>query len=86
MVKSQRRIFSGAPWESLVGYARAVVSGDFIFVAGTIGRDPVTGDLPETVTDQCANALKVIEHALTDAGGTFADVVRVIPALTDIYP
>jgi len=79
----RRSILSGAPWESLVGYARAVVSGDFIFVAGTIGRDPVTGVLPGSVTDQCANALAIIAAALADAGAGFADVVRVIYYLPD---
>ncbi len=79
----RRSILSGAPWESLVGYARAVVSGDFIFVAGTIGRDPATGVLPGSVTDQCANALAIIAAALGEAGAGFADVVRVTYYLPD---
>ena len=79
----RRSILSGAPWESLVGYARAVVSGDFIFVAGTVGRDRVTGVLPNSVTDQCANALAIIGAALGDAGAGFADVVRVTYYLPD---
>jgi enamine deaminase RidA (YjgF/YER057c/UK114 family) len=79
----RRSILSGAPWESLVGYARAVISGDFVFVAGTVGRDPVTGVLPETVTDQCANALAIIAAALADAGASFSDVVRVTYYLRD---
>ncbi|MFZ4688319.1 MAG: Rid family hydrolase [Polymorphobacter sp.] len=79
----RRSILSGAPWESLVGYARAVVSGDFVFVAGTVGRDPVTGTMPEAVTDQCANALAIIAAALADAGASFADVVRVTYYVAD---
>jgi enamine deaminase RidA (YjgF/YER057c/UK114 family) len=79
----KRRIFSGGPHEPLVGYARAVVSGDFIFVAGTIGRDSVTNIMPPSVTDQCANALKIIEAALAEAGASFADVVRVTYYLPD---
>ena len=79
----RRSIHSGAPWEALVGYARAVVSGDFVFVAGTIGRDPVTGLVPEAVTDQCAIALSIIEAALTQAGASFADVVRVTYYVAD---
>lgn len=89
MKDARRSIYSGAPWESLVGYARAVVSGDFVFVAGTVGRDPVTGDIPEAVTDQCANALNVIENALSEAGANFADVVRVtyyLPDRSDFEP
>ncbi len=79
----RRSILSGAPWESLVGYARAVVSGDFVFVAGTIGRDPATGVLPDSVTDQCTNALAIIATALADAGAGFGDVVRVTYYLPD---
>ncbi len=79
----RRSILSGAPWESLVGYARAVVSGDFVFVAGTVGRDPATGVLPDGVADQCANALSIIGAALAEAGVSFADVVRVTYYLPD---
>ena len=79
----RRSILSGAPWESLVGYARAVVSGDFVFVAGTIGRDPVSGRLPDVVTEQCANALAIIAAALGEAGAGFADVVRVTYYVAD---
>ena len=79
----RRSILSGAPWEALVGYARAVVSGDFVFVAGTIGRDPVTGLLPDAVTDQCANALAIIAAALGEVGAGFADVVRVTYYVAD---
>jgi enamine deaminase RidA (YjgF/YER057c/UK114 family) len=79
----RRSIHSGAPWEALVGYARAVVSGDFVFVAGTIGRDPATGLVPEAVTAQCANALSIIEAALAEAGASFADVVRVTYYVAD---
>jgi enamine deaminase RidA (YjgF/YER057c/UK114 family) len=78
-----RRIFSGGPHEPLVGYARAVVSGNFVFVAGTTGRDPATNAMPPTVVEQCANALAIIEAALVDAGASLADVVRVTYYLPD---
>jgi enamine deaminase RidA (YjgF/YER057c/UK114 family) len=80
---SRRNIHSGAPWEALVGYCRAVVSGPFVFVAGTVGRNPDTGALPADVESQCANALRIIGAALTDAGVSFADVVRVTYYLPD---
>jgi enamine deaminase RidA (YjgF/YER057c/UK114 family) len=79
----RRSITSGAPWEALVGYARAVVSGDFVFVAGTVGRDPATGLVPGPVTEQCAIALSIIEAALAEAGAGFADVVRVTYYVAD---
>jgi enamine deaminase RidA (YjgF/YER057c/UK114 family) len=70
-------LFSGSPFEAQVGYARAVVAPPFVFVAGTVGRDPATGDLPTDVEGQCRNALAIIGKALADAGAGFADVVRV---------
>lgn len=80
---TRRAITSGSPFEAKVGYARAVVSGDFVFVAGTVGRDPETNLLPDAVTDQCRNALAIIAAALAEAGAGFADVVRVVYYLPD---
>jgi enamine deaminase RidA (YjgF/YER057c/UK114 family) len=73
----RRNIHSGSPFEAMVGYCRAVVQPPFVFVAGTIGRDPDTGELPADVEGQCANALRIIAVALADAGASFSDVVRV---------
>jgi enamine deaminase RidA (YjgF/YER057c/UK114 family) len=80
---SPRRIHSGAPWEALVGYCRAVIAPPFVFVAGTVGRNPDTGELPPDVEGQCANALAIIGRALEQAGASFADVVRVTYYLPD---
>lgn len=80
---NRRAIFSGSPFEAKLGYARAVVSGEFVFVSGTTGRDPVTGDMPASVEAQCTNALAIIEAALAEAGASFADVVRVTYYLPD---
>lgn len=74
---TRRSVSSGSPFEAQIGYARAVVSGDFVFVSGTTGRDPDTGEMPDAVEAQCANALRTIEAALGEAGASFADVVRV---------
>ena len=74
---------SGSPFEAQVGYSRAVVQGDWCFVAGTTGTDPETKVMPDSVADQAANALKVIGKALHDAGFSFADVVRVTYYITD---
>ncbi len=71
-----KRIFSGSPFENKVGYARAVVAGGFVHVAGTVGA----GD---TVTEQCRAALATIERALAEAGASFADAVRVTYYLPD---
>jgi enamine deaminase RidA (YjgF/YER057c/UK114 family) len=71
-----KRIFSGGEFEAKLGYCRAVVAGGFVHVAGTCGQ----GD---TVTDQCKDALRIIEAALTQAGAGMADVVRVTYMLSD---
>jgi len=76
-------ISSGSPFEAQVGYSRAVVQGDWCFVAGTTGTDPETKAMPESVADQAANALKVIGKALAEAGFGFADVVRATYYITD---
>ena len=76
-------ISSGSPFEAQVGYSRAVVQGDWCFVAGTTGTDPETKIMPESATEQTANALKVIGKALEEAGFSFADVVRVTYYITD---
>ena len=76
-------ISSGSPFEAQVCYSRAVVQGDWCFVAGTTGTDPETKVMPDSVADQAANALKVIGKALHDAGFSFADVVRVTYYITD---
>lgn len=76
-------ISSGSPFEAQVGYSRAVVQGDWCFVAGTTGTDPETRAMPESVVDQGKNALKVIGKALEEAGFSFSDVVRVTYYITD---
>lgn len=80
---TRRLISSGSPFEKQVGYSRAVVQGDWCFVAGTTGYDPETRAMPEDVADQAKNALTVIERALTEAGFSFADVVRATYYITD---
>ncbi|MFZ2995451.1 RidA family protein [Sphingobium sp.] len=80
---SRHLITSGSPFEAQVGYSRAVVQGDWCFVAGTTGTDPDTKEMPDSVVDQGVNALKVIGKALDEAGFSFADVVRVTYYITD---
>ena len=79
-----RRISSGGPYEARIGYCRAVVTGDdWVHVAGTVGQDYATGDVPEDVVDQCRLALATIGRALAEAGAGFGDAVRVRYILPD---
>jgi len=71
-----RRLGSGAPWEPVVGYSRAVVAGPFVFVAGTTGTvdGRVVGE--DDAYAQTAQALRNIEAALATAGAALSDVVQ----------
>lgn len=76
-------ISSGSPFEAQVGYSRAVVDGDWCWVAGSTGYDPDTRVMPGAVTEQAANALKVIKAALAEGGFSLSDAVRVTYYITD---
>jgi len=80
---SRRLISSGSPFEKVAGYSRAVVDGDFCFVAGTTGYDYTTMTLPADVTSQTRNCFKTIEGALREAGFAMADIVRATYYITD---
>lgn len=80
---TRRLISSGSPFEAVIGYSRAVVQGDWCFVAGTTGRDPVTGEMPRDAAEQASNALAIIAAALAEAGFALTDVVRATYYVTD---
>ncbi len=79
----RRAILSGSSYERDVGYARAVVSGDIIFVSGTTGFDYTTMTIATDVVTQCDQALRNIATALAEASASLADVVRVRYILSD---
>jgi enamine deaminase RidA (YjgF/YER057c/UK114 family) len=81
---SRRVISTGSPFEKTAGYSRAVVDGDFCFVAGTTGYDYTTMTMPSDVTSQSRNCFKTIEAALQEAGFAMADIVRATYYLTDV--
>jgi enamine deaminase RidA (YjgF/YER057c/UK114 family) len=83
MDRDRRFIRSSSTFEEQIGYSRAVVSGDFVFVSGTTGFDYGTMTLAEGVVAQCEQALANIERALAEAGATLKDVVRVRYVLPD---
>ncbi len=80
---TRRLISSGSTFEQQIGYSRAVVAGDWVFVSGTTGFDYSTMTIADNVLDQTEQCLKNIESALHHAGATFKDVVRVTYVLPD---
>ena len=74
---SRRLISSGSSFEAEIAYSRAVVDGDWVFVSGTTGFDYNTMTIPEGLPEQAEQCLLNIESALSEAGATLADVVRV---------
>ena len=72
----RRLISTGSPFERTAGYSRAVIDGDFAFVAGTTGYDYTTMQMPDDVAEQTRNCFRTIEWALGEAGFALADVVR----------
>jgi len=85
----RRLISSASAWEREIGYSRAVVDGEWIFVSGTTGFDYRTMAISENVAEQAEQCLINIENALADAGSRLADVVRVryiLPRVEDFEP
>jgi len=80
---TRRLISSGSTFEAEIGYSRAVVQGDWVFVSGTTGFDYATMTIPERIEDQVAQCLKNIEAALAQADASMADIVRVTYVLPD---
>ena len=80
---SRERISQGSSFEQQIGYSRAVVDGRWVIVSGTTGYDYATMTISDDVVEQCRQTLANIDDALTRAGSSAADVVRVRYLLTD---
>jgi len=78
----RKLINSGSSFEEKIGYSRAVVVGDMIFVSGTTGYDYNTMRISDDIAEQTEQCIKNIEKALQEADATLEDVVR----LTYILP
>jgi enamine deaminase RidA (YjgF/YER057c/UK114 family) len=74
---SRHLISSGSTFEREIGYSRAVVDGDWIFVSGTTGFDYATMTIAADVAAQAEQCMKNIAAALKEAGSSMDDVVRV---------
>ena len=86
---TRKLISSGSTFEVEIGYSRAVVDGDWVFVSGTTGFDYAAMTIREDVVEQAEQCLRNIGAALAEAGASFADVVRVhyiLPKAEDFPP
>jgi enamine deaminase RidA (YjgF/YER057c/UK114 family) len=79
----RRLISSGAAFEERVGYSRAVLVGDRVWVSGTAPIMPGDGNPPAGAYDQATVCLAIIERALAEAGASLDDVVRTRIYVTD---
>jgi len=77
-VNERRLISSGSTFEEQIGYSRAVVDGDWIFVSGTTGFDYSSMTIAAGIAEQTDQALRNIQSALEQAGASLEDVVRVV--------
>ena len=80
---TRRLISSGSTFEQEIGYSRAVVDGEWVFVSGTTGFDYAAMTIPDGVVAQTEQCMKNIVAALEQAGAALADVVRVTYVLPD---
>ena len=76
-------ISSGSTFEERIGYSRAVVAGDWVFVSGTTGFDYSRMTLSDDLLEQAEQCFRNIEAALKEAGSGLQDVVRVTYVLPD---
>jgi enamine deaminase RidA (YjgF/YER057c/UK114 family) len=79
----RRLISSGSTFEAEIGYSRAVVDGDWIFVSGTTGFDYATMTISPDVIEQAEQCMQNIAAALQEAGASMQDVVRVTYVVPD---
>ncbi|WP_404392670.1 RidA family protein [Humibacillus xanthopallidus] len=80
----RHNVGSGSPWESQVGYSRAVRVGDVVHVSGTTATRDGVVQSPGDAYGQARVALEIIAAALADCGAALTDVVRTRIYVTDI--
>ncbi|WP_205471719.1 RidA family protein [Nocardioides sp. SYSU D00038] len=80
---TRRHLSTGSSFEEQIGYSRAVVDGDWVFVSGTTGFDYASMTISDDVVEQAEQCWRTIARVLGEAGGSPADVVRVRYLLPD---
>jgi enamine deaminase RidA (YjgF/YER057c/UK114 family) len=80
---TRRLVSSGSTFEQDIGYSRAVVDGEWVFVSGTTGFDYRSMTISNSIVEQTEQCFRNIESALAEAGASLRDVVRVMYVLPD---
>ncbi|KAF3009403.1 hypothetical protein E8E14_009578 [Neopestalotiopsis sp. 37M] len=86
---ARQLISSGSSFEKQIGYSRAVVTGEWVFVSGCTGYNYETGTISPDVAEQAEQTFRNIAAALSEAGASVRDIVRVryiLPAREDFAP
>lgn len=86
---TRRQISSGSKFEAEIGYSRAIVDGDMIWVSGTTGFNYETMTISEDVAEQADQTFRNIKAAMEKAGFGLEDVVRAVyifPRAEDFEP
>ncbi|MDZ4136055.1 MAG: RidA family protein [Paracoccaceae bacterium] len=79
-----KRISTGSPFETTMGYSRAVVKGGWCFISGVTGYDYTTMEMPAGIAAQARNCFATIDQVLIEAGFDRNDIVRVQYTVTDV--
>jgi len=82
-VMERRRISGTSPYEPIMGYCRAVVAGNMVYVAGTAPIPPDGSPPPDGSYEQTKLCLEIVGRALDQAGASFEDVVRTRISIAD---
>ena len=80
---TRRLITTGSPFEERFAYSRAVVAGEWCFVAGTTGYDYAAMRMPEDPAEQARNIFETIGRTLSEADFALTDIVRLRAIVTD---
>jgi len=85
----RRYISSGSDFEKKIGYSRAVIDGEYVFVAGTTGYDYDTMSISSNPIEQAEQCFKNIKKALLEAGSDLKNIIRIryiLPDKNDFEP
>ncbi len=83
-VEMERRIIQPEGFAAGSPFSPGVMAGETLYIAGQVGRDPATGEHPESIADQTRNAMNGVGAVLEAAGLTFSHLVSCHVQLTDM--